>query len=184
LIPVADGGIQVEVTRKRTLKRADWKAHVATPERRCLECLEQYDPGLVSAEREGYFEDLNYIKGLPANHPARRNENVFGFSLGAASLQMLQMLMMVIAPMGVSDAGEQMYHFVPGIFDQPKFRTCKDGCPYPGLMAKGDSTGLVVTARHKLAERMRAPRDELRPRGWRSRLAHLVRKIKNHGLQT
>jgi hypothetical protein len=175
LIPVVDGGIQVEAKPKRGLWSADWKAHIASPERRCLECLGQYNSGLVSAEREGYFDDPKYIAGLPENHPIRRNENVFAFSLSSASFEILQMLMMVIAPRGFANAGEQMYHFVPGIFDDPGFHTCNDGCPYPSLIAKGDRTGLMLTARHGLAEKTRSSRVEARRSlAWRDRLWELL----------
>lgn len=155
LIPVVDGGIQIEVTRRKTLRRADWKAHIATPGRRCLECLEQYNPGLVQAEREGWLDDPDYIRGLPESHPIKRNENVIAFSLNVASLEVLQLLMMVIAPLGISDAGQQSYHFIPGIFDAPKFELCNENCLYPGFIAKGDQTGLVVTGKHLLAQQMR-----------------------------
>jgi hypothetical protein len=152
LIPVIDGGIQVEVTSRKTLRRADWKAHVAMPDRRCLECLGQYDPGLVSAEREGLLDDPEYIRGLPESHPIRRNENVIAFSFNVAGLEMLQFLMMVVAPLGVSNAGQQSYHFVPGIFDEPKFETCKENCLYPALIGRGDQANLAVTGQHKAAE--------------------------------
>jgi len=176
LIPVVDGGIQV-VVGKRGLRRADWKAHIASPERRCLECLGQYDPGLVSAEREGYFDDPKYIAGLPADHPMRRNENVFAFSLSAAGFQILQMLMMVVAPLGIANAGEQMYHFVPGLFDEPGFHVCKENCPYPGLTAKGDGTGLVLTGKHARAERIRSARERAyQSRSWRHRVAEYVQE--------
>ena len=133
LIPVIDGGISIQANKQKRLRRADWRAHIASPERRCLECLGQYDPGLVSVEREGLLDDPEYIKGIPHYYPVRRNENVFAFSLAAASLQTLQMLMMVVAPLGIANAGAQMYHFVPGIFDEPNFDTCFLSCPYPTL---------------------------------------------------
>lgn len=157
LIPVIDGGIQVETSKKGNLLRADWKAHIASPGRRCLECLNQYDPGLVSAEREGYFDDPKYIEGLAAS-PLKSNENVFAFGLSVASFEVLQMLMMVIAPLDISNAGEQMYHFVPGIFDDPGLHTCKEGCLYPVFISKGDKAGIKVTGLHKRAEEIRARR--------------------------
>jgi hypothetical protein len=188
LIPVIDGGIQIERKEGTGLWRADWKAHIASPERRCLECLGQYDPGLVSAEREGYFDDPKYIAGLPVDHPMRRNENVFAFSLSAASFEILQMLMMVVAPRGFANAGEQMYHFVPGLFDEPGFHTCKENCLYPGFIARGESTGLIVTARHIMAENARALRDNARRlRPWQFRLAaqlaDIIGRITNYLLR-
>jgi hypothetical protein len=58
----------------------------------------------------------------------RRNKNVLAFSLSAASFQILQMLTMIVTPPGIANAGEQMYHFVPGLFDEPGFHTCKENC--------------------------------------------------------
>jgi len=158
LIPVVDGGIQVGVTRRKTLKRADWRAHVAAPARRCLECLGQYDPGFVGTERDGYLDDPTYIEGLPTDHPLRANENVFAFSMAAASLEVLQLLTMVIAPMRVSSPGAQHYHFVPGEFDPPDFRGCEENCVYVTLVARGDTTGMTVTAQHSIAQERRAAR--------------------------
>jgi molybdopterin-synthase adenylyltransferase len=158
LIPVIDGGIAVETKPgSNSLRAADWRAHVAAPTRRCLECLGQFDPGDVSADREGYFDDPNYIRGLPDSHPAKRNENVFPFSMNTASLEVLQMLSMVVAPLGVSNPGAQMYHFVTGELDCCT-KGCKEGCIYCGFVAKGDRTGLVMTGRHVAAEKARSIR--------------------------
>jgi ThiF family len=158
LIPVVDGGVRVEAKERVGLWQASWRAHTAAPGRRCLECLGQYDPGLVAADRGGLLDDPDYIAGLPEDHPARRGENVFVFSLGAPSLELLQMFLMAIGPRGFAVAGEQMYHFVPGIFDEPGFHPCRENCPYPNLIARGDSTGLLVTGRHTKAEEARKAR--------------------------
>jgi hypothetical protein len=158
LIPVVDGGISCEPTPNLSgLLRADWRAHTVEPGRRCLECLGQYDPGMVSVEREGYLDDPSYISGLPKNHPGRRNENVFAFSLAVASLEILQFLYLVISPAGLSDVGAHMYHFVPGKLDVDG-RSCDRGCIYPTLIAKGDRTNLMVTGRHVKAEQAREER--------------------------
>ena len=156
LIPVVDGGILVEVTPRHTLRGADWKVHTVMPGRRCLECLEQYNPGLVQAEREGFLDDPQYIRSLPDTHPIKRNENVIAFSMNVASFEVLQMLSMVVAPLGISDPGQQSYHFVPGIFDKPEFQVCEPNCLYPSLVALGDHGGFVVTGRHEIAENQRA----------------------------
>ena len=184
LIPVVDGGIKIEVTKQRTLHRADWKAHIAMPGRRCLECLQQYDPSLVQMERDGLLDDPSYIAGLPLDHQLRRNENVFAFSLGVASFEILQFLMMVIAPLGISNPGEQAYHFVPGLLDEPKFLSCNEKCPYPALIAKGDRTGFVVTAHHKQAEKSRSLQNAARERIlWRYRFAEYLHELVDHPLR-
>jgi hypothetical protein len=157
LIPVVDGGIAVDVVRER-LRGADWKAHIAAPTRRCLECTEQYDPALVQAEREGHLDDPHYIAGLPPTHPLRRSENVFAFSGATASLEVLQFLTMTVAPSGVADVGAQNYHFVTGSLDRDD-RSCDPGCPYTTyLTGRGDDAGIVPTARHVAAERERESR--------------------------
>jgi hypothetical protein len=178
LIPVVNGGIQVESKPGIGLRRADWKAHIASPERGCLECIGQYDAGMVAADREGYFDDPNYIAGLPADHPVRRNENVFAFSLNAAGLEVLQALMMVIAPLGIASPGAQTYHFVPGMLDEPQFDPCKNTCPYPKLIAQGDHCAFVVTGQHRRAEQARAERKRAqRLLSWRERSAAALVRI-------
>ncbi len=71
LIPVVDGGIMVSVSKQGGLQGADWRSHVASAGRRCLECRRQYDPSLVSTERDVYFDDPRYIDGLPDDHCVR-----------------------------------------------------------------------------------------------------------------
>ena len=159
LIPVIDGGILVTASRERGLVAADWRAHVAGPGRRCLVCRGQYDPAMVSTERDGYLDDPAYIQGLPDDHVAKRNENVFAFSINAAGLELLHLLLMALAPLGIADAGAQIYHFVPGLFDRPNFDPCEPNCPYSSvLLSRGDATGLTVTGAHPVAEHCRQDR--------------------------
>jgi len=155
LIPVIDGGIRIEVDAGQQMKAADWKIQTSSPRRRCLECVGQYTPAMASLEREGFLDDPEYIKGLSKDDLLLRNENVFAFSANVASFEVLQLLQMVIAPSGISDAGEQMYHFVPALFDPPVFETCKQNCPYPSLTAKGERSGITVTSLSELASAMR-----------------------------
>lgn len=166
LIPVIDGGIAVR-SHQHGIRGAEWRAHIAAPGRRCLECLKQYDPGLVQTERNGLLDDPSYILGLPADHPLRLNENVFAFSAACAAAMVLQMLSTVVAPGGVSDVGAQLFHFTTGTIDHDR-QCCETTCLYsPGQVALGDASPLVVTERHELAEHERTARAQLDPE-WRS----------------
>jgi len=91
--------------------------------------------------------------------------------MSAASFEMLQLLMMILAPLGVADAGAQMYHFVPGLFDRPNFDPCNPNCPFSSfLLSKGDNSNISVTGAHPAAERCREERARRQARlPWRSR---------------
>ncbi len=164
LIPVVDGGISVERTPTGQLRSATWRAHVAAPGRRCLECLEQYDPGLVQAERDGLFENRGYIDSLPEDHVMRQNQNVFAFSMSCASFEVGQFLSMVVAPGGVADYGARTYRFVTASLDDD-VRACEPTCPFSGYLrdlgdlAQAPVTGIHAAARAALAQRKREQRE-------------------------
>ena len=149
LIPVIDGGIAVRRNRHGKLAAADWKAHTATIGRPCLQCLGQYDPGLVQTEREGWLDDPSYIEGLPKGHPLKARENVFAFSMACASNQLLQMLALTLAPLGQSNPGAQLYHFVGNISEEPAYGQCHPECQFPQITALGDNCGIVATGVRK-----------------------------------
>jgi molybdopterin/thiamine biosynthesis adenylyltransferase len=146
LIPVIDGGIAIRTNRFGKLVAADWRAHTATPGRPCLQCLRQYDSGLVQTEREGNLDDPMYIAALPKDHPLKTRENVCVFSMACASLQMLQMLALTVSPLGQSNPGAQLYHFVGGFMeDNSGVKACHPDCAFPSLAALGDESGIDVT---------------------------------------
>lgn len=138
LIPVIDGGIRLSVTPSQRLRSADWRAHTVVPGRPCLECLGQFDPAHVTIEREGLFDDPSYIEGLPKEHFIHRNENVFGFSMNAAGLLILQFLSLVVQPADISDPGAQIYHFVPGTMDKDGKLGCNQHCLYKEYLGFGN----------------------------------------------
>jgi hypothetical protein len=172
LIPVIDGGIAITTRPEKGLRHCTIRAHVAAPGRRCLECLGQYQSELVSLERDGWLDDPSYIKGLAADHPLKRRENVFGFSNMAASLEIMQMLSMVIAPSRIGNVGAQVYHFVDGSLDKENDPTCNQACFFSTVIARGDRAGVSCTERHRVAEDGRSaratPPQQLPRRGWGS----------------
>jgi hypothetical protein len=157
LIPVVDGGIRVR-TKDGRIRSADWKAHVAVPGRRCLECLEQFNPAYVTLERQGDLDDPTYIDSLPEDSGLRANENVFAFGMAAASLELMQLLQMVVAPGGVADIGSQHYNFKTGLIDLDT-EGCKPGCPYSDqLVGQGEDAFFSPLGEHPVAEEERAAR--------------------------
>lgn len=172
LIPVVDGGIAVR-TRNGQMRSADWKAHIAAPGRRCLECLEQYNPAFVTLERQGDLDDPTYIQGLREDHPLRSNENVFAFGMAAASLELMQLLQMVVAPGGVADIGSQHYNIKTGKIGL-ETRSCNDGCLYSTkLVGAGEDAFFSPLGSHAAAEEERAAR-RAAPRSRRGRLGRLL----------
>ncbi len=156
LIPVIDGGIRVRRNRLGKLAAADWRAHAATVGRPCLQCLGQYDAGLVQTEREGNLDDPRYIEGLPDGHPLKSRENVFAFSMACASQQMLQMLAMAISPLDMPNPGAQLYHFVGGFMEKAVYGACNPECLFSTLIARGDSSGVVVTGNRPVRKNVTA----------------------------
>lgn len=144
LIPVIDGGILIRM-RKGRLRHASWRSHAVYPGKRCLQCIGQYDPDFVNVERRGDLEDPTYIENLPVDHALRRNENVFPFSTHLAASLVMHALHIALNPVGISDVGEQIYHFVDGTIDHDFGKQCHEGCYFPTIVAKGDSEGLPIT---------------------------------------
>jgi hypothetical protein len=73
---------------------------------------------------------------------------------------------MVINPLGISNVGEQNYHFVTGTMDVTRGGRCNAGCLYPPIVALGDTAGWTVTGRHFAAEKSRNIKKENKF-GWR-----------------
>jgi hypothetical protein len=156
---VIDGGIRIAAPAG-VLKRADWKALTATPGRICLECSGQFDPAGVTLERDGALDDPRYIETLPEDHRLRRRENVFAFSASLASLEVMQLFAMVVAPHGISNPGVQTYHFVTGTLDQ-EWPQCYPDCIYTTRhLARGDTVVPGTVDSHEIAETTRRRRAE------------------------
>ncbi|PSR35706.1 MAG: hypothetical protein C7B44_12805 [Sulfobacillus thermosulfidooxidans] len=157
LIPVIDGGVLAEPTKQMTgLKRADVRAHVVMPETACLACMGQYRVELVQAEREGSLDDNYYIKNLPSGHELKRNENVFAFSMMAASLEVRQLISLIATSIHVNP--QQSYHFVTGGMDS-EHKTCDAVCSFQSLLGIGDHSPVVLTGIHHIAEHQRQMRN-------------------------
>jgi hypothetical protein len=97
----------------------------------------------------------------PPDHYLRARQNVFSFSMNVASLEVLQLVSMVIAPSGVYDLGIQNYHASTGALDIDS-RDCVPNCPYQHeLAALGDEAHALI-GEHAAAADERARRTQRR----------------------
>ena len=137
LIPVIDGGIGVRF-RNRAFSGVDWQVQTIGPGRPCLECLGTYEQADVSTEEAGKLDDPSYLKGLPADHRFKRNENVFPFGANLASLEVMQFVALATGAAGITDFGIQRFRYVPGIMEQLPERDCHPWCDREKLVGQGD----------------------------------------------
>jgi len=152
LIPVIDGGILVRTNKRNTnITGADWKAQTVGYKRSCLECLGQYKTKNAVLERSGMMDDPEYIKGLDKTVFFEAHENVFAFSSHLASMEVLQMLTLYIAPSDVDDVGQQMHHFVLGSMDVDRTKACHENCFFSSIIGRGDLSGVIVYDEHNVA---------------------------------
>ena len=159
LIPAIDGGILVRSNKDNTrLVGADWKVHTAGYGRPCLECLGQYKTANAILEKDGKLDDPSYLQGLDKSQYQEVHENVFPFSSNVASLEVLQLLRLILAPSGLSNIGQQTFHFVTGEFERDKSHSCDPNCFFPSVQGKGDSAGIQVFGKHPIAEKARNKR--------------------------
>jgi molybdopterin/thiamine biosynthesis adenylyltransferase len=137
LIPVIDGGILIRTTNGK-FKGAEWSIRTVGPERCCLKCCGQFDPGLVDMERKGLLDDPSYIEGLTADERAEASQNVFPFSMCVAGHEIVQLASLVTGLLHRPDLGDQRYHYNLAEMRSEE-RVCGAACIYQGRIASGDS---------------------------------------------
>lgn len=159
LIPVIDGGILVRTNKDNTnIIGADWKCQTVGYTRTCLECLGQYKGTNAALERGGFLDDPSYLVGISREDHVDAHENVFAFSLSLASMEVLQMLSLIVSPSSIGDVGQQNYHFVLGRMDVETSKTCQPNCYFQTITGQGDRTGVEPYGVHERARSVRAER--------------------------
>ncbi|MCY4489651.1 MAG: ThiF family adenylyltransferase [Deltaproteobacteria bacterium] len=138
LIPVIDGGVEVETHRQDDcLFSAHWRAHIVTPYHQCLRCNGQYNSSAVVMELDGSLDAPSYVSNLPAEERFR-NQNVFPFSESVAAMEVNLMLRYLLAADWWPVVGQQDYQFVTGetrVINEE----CHPNCSFRERRALGDT---------------------------------------------
>jgi molybdopterin/thiamine biosynthesis adenylyltransferase len=150
LIPVIDGGILVRTNKTNTkLVGADWKVQTVGYNRPCLECLDQFTAPIAALDKEGFLDDPSYMEGADESLlRMKANDNVFAFSLNVASLEVLQLLSLIILPEYLSKVKQQFYHFTTRVFEGEVPIECNDNCFYKAIIGLGDNSGVTIYRQH------------------------------------
>ncbi|RTY85400.1 ThiF family adenylyltransferase [Flavobacterium sp. LS1P28] len=155
LIPTIDGGVDTNPKPDMSnIDQARWKAHTTGPERICMKCLHQYKPEDVALQQSGLLEEPSYIKGLPKDHFIHRGENVFGFSLSLAGMEIQQFLSLILKPRGFYYGPKEM-DFITGTIDSAFENECSGNCDIKQLLGKADEIKFQMISNDIAAEKIR-----------------------------
>lgn len=155
LIPVIDGGINIDPFPDEGMRNATWRSHVIRPGRPCLSCNRQLNLGLVAVDREGLLDNPKYIAGMaPGARPAR--ENVAALSVSVTSALLAQFVSLVAGVGGRGEPGPLQYTFSWHTLEHLEHES-GEHCSFEGAVARGD-TRLDMTGPHPQAGKVQAAR--------------------------
>lgn len=155
LIPVIDGGINIDPFPEGGMRNATWRSHVIRPGRPCLSCNRQLDLGLVSVDRQGLLDDPTYIARMDGSARPTR-ENVAALSVSVTASLLAQFVSLVAGAGGRGEPGPLQYVLSWHKLEQLKYKSGKH-CSYEGAVGRGD-TRLPMTGPHEQSDRVRAAR--------------------------
>jgi len=180
LIPVIDGGIDVRFGKNEEFAGVDCQIQTVAPTRPCLECIGAFSMDDASTEEAGMLDDPSYMRGLPANHRFKRNENVFPFSANLASLEVLQFIELVTQAGGIGNFGIQRFRYNPGHLVYDVEKRCNEHCDINTLVAQGDRYFHLRGRDHaaeRARERQRGAPNRRRPRAGRFQPVRMILRL-------
>lgn len=107
LIPVIDGGINIDTFEHGGMRGASWRVQVASPGIPCLACSGQIRMPNVVLDQQGLLDDEQYISQAGLEAPASQNVAVLSASVSAG--QLAQFVSLVATPGGRGASGPLRY---------------------------------------------------------------------------
>ena len=142
LIPVINGGVSFKISNSK-LVHGVYRAQTVAPGRCCMSCHRAYDDSQVQQDRDGLFDDPQYVEEHEKrNGPSRQNIMPFVFSL--SGLETTQFIELVTNLANVGDLGEQEYNYATGEI-KVKHSSCISNCYYEQIISLGDSKRPILS---------------------------------------
>lgn len=159
LIPVIDGGIQIDPFPGGGMRNGTWRSHVIRPGRPCLICNKQLDPALVPLDREGLLDNPQYIAESEIE-PSR--QNVATLSVSVVSGMLGQFVSLVAAPGGIGEPGPLRYALSTHTLEHLEWDS-NPNCYVESRIAEGDLR-TDISGPHRQAQIERTSRQSSRRR--------------------
>lgn len=174
LIPVIDGGINIELYEDGRMRSATARAHTVLPGRPCLVCSQQIRPDRIQLDKQGLLDDEDYIRrsGLAA-HTA--GQNVATMSATVSAMLLTQFVSLIATPGGVGVPDPLCFHFTTHTLEHLEY-VSNPTCRWESHPGEGDHR-VPMAGEHLLAtlmmQRRRSRRElsHLKPAAWANQLA-------------
>ncbi len=135
LIPVIDGGINIDTFAHGGMRGASWRVQVAAPGIPCLACSGQIRMPNVVLDQQGLLDDEKYIEQAGLQAPAGQNVALLSASVSAG--QLAQFVSLVAAPGGRGASGPLRYLLVAHHQEHLE-ESSQSGCHFERLPGEGD----------------------------------------------
>ena len=116
-----------------------FRAQTVGVERACLDCLNALNLSEVQQDREGSFDDPEYIKGIKKMNEDKTRQSIMPFVFGLSSLETIQFVELVTNLAKRGDFGQQPYDYRCGEISPIYVKQCRDNCVYQKNTSKGDN---------------------------------------------
>ena len=137
LIPVIDGGVTFKISKNKLIHGV-YRAQTVGPERPCLSCLGALDHTQIQMDRQGLFDDPEYIAQLErSGKQVESRQNIMPFVSSLAGLETIQFVEIFTNLGRMGDLGQQSYNYFAGMLTTRKHK-CEKQCEYMKKLAKGD----------------------------------------------
>jgi len=137
LIPVINGGIDFRVSDGRFV-HGMFRAQTVGPHRPCMNCLNTFKGSEVQQDRDGLFDDPEYIKEQEKISKTPSRQNIMPFVFGLGFIETTQFIELVTNLANIGDLGQQEYDYRSSTITA-KPSKCLENCPYVSITSFGDT---------------------------------------------
>ena len=151
LIPVIDGGINIELYEDGRMRSATARAHTVVPGRPCLVCSQQIRPDRIQLDKQGLLDDQDYIRqsGLAAH---TTGQNVATMCATVSAMLLAQFVSLIGTPGGVGVPDPLCFHFTTHTLEHLEHQS-NPTCRWEAHQGEGDHR-VPLAGEHPLARQM------------------------------